>query len=431
MNMTNDPKWYRLDNTANLFPVNSTPTYSNVYRISAYVKDDVEPKELQQALADTLPLFSSFRVRLRHGLFWYYLENNPLICPIYEEPSTPCTYIETAQNNHFLFRVMYYKNRISIETFHVICDGSASINFLKEIVCRYLTLIAESKSAGGPTQEAAAYIPSSVDVPSNPEDSYKKYCANCKPQSYSTQRAYSLKGLKLPLYAKGVIHGILSARKMIDYCHAHNTTVTQYLAASMLWCIYEEDFHHQAGKLPVNLSIPVNLRPYFQSTTTMNFFSQFMAGMTFDSSDITYADVEKAVKEQFEKELVKERFSEKIAYNTSFENRWYVRIFPLPLKNLCLKISFLRAARANTMTLTNLGKITVPDAFRNDIQGFEILMNTTDNAPLKCTVCTYGDDMRITFISRLRQPYLQQAFFKKLIADGFDVSINTNGVFYE
>ncbi|MFQ7005080.1 MAG: hypothetical protein ACLRRT_16275 [Ruthenibacterium lactatiformans] len=36
----------------------------------------MDPALLQQALEQTLPYFAAFNVRLRHGLFWNYLETN-------------------------------------------------------------------------------------------------------------------------------------------------------------------------------------------------------------------------------------------------------------------------------------------------------------------------------------------------------------------
>ena len=54
-----------------------------------------------------------------------------------------------------------------------------------------------------------------------------------------------------------------------------------------------------------------------------------------------------------------------------------------------------------------------------------------DKEPQKCAVCSYEDKLVITFTSRLKKPYLQRAFFRKLAADGLDVVIESNGVYYE
>ena len=59
--------WERLDNTANLFPAIATQNMTNVYRISVTLSDHVERDLLQQALDEVLPVFDTFRVRMRKG----------------------------------------------------------------------------------------------------------------------------------------------------------------------------------------------------------------------------------------------------------------------------------------------------------------------------------------------------------------------------
>jgi hypothetical protein len=39
--------------------------------------------------------------------------------------------------------------------------------------------------------------------------------------------------------------------------------------------------------------------------------------------------------------------------------------------------------------------------------------------------------MVITFTSRIEDTYLQKAFFRKLAADGINVTIESNGAYYE
>ena len=68
-----EPKWDKLDNTAHLFPVIAGDDMTNVYRISVVLKEPVVGTILQDALDMVLPKFDGFNVRLRQGIFWYYL----------------------------------------------------------------------------------------------------------------------------------------------------------------------------------------------------------------------------------------------------------------------------------------------------------------------------------------------------------------------
>ena len=48
-------RWRRLDNTAKIFPVIANEGMSQVFRISAVMKEEVQPELLQKALEDILP----------------------------------------------------------------------------------------------------------------------------------------------------------------------------------------------------------------------------------------------------------------------------------------------------------------------------------------------------------------------------------------
>ena len=69
-------KWDKLDNTAQLFPVIAREGMSNVYRVSVVLKEDIDGTALQLALEKVLPHFDIFRMTMKNGLFWHYLEEN-------------------------------------------------------------------------------------------------------------------------------------------------------------------------------------------------------------------------------------------------------------------------------------------------------------------------------------------------------------------
>ena len=71
-----DSQWYRLDNAGILYSALQREEYSAIYRFSALMTEPVRPAALQNAIDRVLPRFPSFAVRIRRGLFWYYLEPN-------------------------------------------------------------------------------------------------------------------------------------------------------------------------------------------------------------------------------------------------------------------------------------------------------------------------------------------------------------------
>ena len=199
-------RWRRLDNTAKIFPVIASENLSNVFRISAVLKDEVDPGTLQRALEEILPQFEGFSVRLRRGFFWYYFENNKRMPVIERETTYPCKYIDPHSNQLYLFRVTYFDRRINLEVFHAVTDGLGAVNFLKALVYRYLDLKKNSRTGHRASQKISS------DVSMNVEDSYVRHYKKTEKRKYSSRRAYHLAGEALPLDEENVLHGYVDLK---------------------------------------------------------------------------------------------------------------------------------------------------------------------------------------------------------------------------
>lgn len=68
--------WYKLDLSAIVYPTLQRRDFSSVYRLSVVLKEVINPAILQTALDKTLPRFPTYKVAIRKGLFWRYLEPN-------------------------------------------------------------------------------------------------------------------------------------------------------------------------------------------------------------------------------------------------------------------------------------------------------------------------------------------------------------------
>ena len=94
-----DSQWYRLDNAGILYSALQREEYSAIYRFSALMTEPVRPAALQNAIDRVLPRFPSFAVRIRRGLFWYYLEPNTAPGPFLKaDVANPCQPTSTARS---------------------------------------------------------------------------------------------------------------------------------------------------------------------------------------------------------------------------------------------------------------------------------------------------------------------------------------------
>ena len=418
-------RWDRLDNTAHLFPVIAGESMSNVYRISVTLTELVDRELLQQALDMVLPKFDGFNLRLRQGVFWYYFEENGKPAPrVREESAFPCRYIRQNKNHSYMFRVTYYKYRINLEVFHVLTDGMGGINFLKELTYQYLRLV-------HPKLKEKLGDKLSSDTSMNREDSFLKNYKHSYAKGYKTKKAYLIKGEKLRTDEFGVIHGFVKIPALKGVCHKYGVSINEYLVAAFAYSVYREYLHGMPDKRPIRVAVPVNLRPYFNSITTKNFFTVVSAEFEPVEDSYTFEEVLKITTESLHQQINKEHLEELFSYNVSNEKLLVARAVPLFLKNIAMRYVYTSAALANTSTVTNIGNVKVEEDYQPYIKMFYAFLAMSKGQNIKGTICSYQDTLAFTFSSVLKDTSLQRGFFRKLSEDGLNVEIESNGVYYE
>ncbi len=124
-------RWMRLDNAAKIYPAAKRRNWNNFIRLSATLTETVDVAVLRSALDVTVRRFPSIAVRLRRGAFWYYLEEIPKAPDIQPEKSCPLAHVPFGQVRQCAFRVLVYHDRMAVEIFHAVTDGTGGLIFLK------------------------------------------------------------------------------------------------------------------------------------------------------------------------------------------------------------------------------------------------------------------------------------------------------------
>ncbi len=415
-------RWRRLDNTAKIFPVIASENLSNVFRISAVLKDEVDPGTLQRALEEILPQFEGFSVRLRRGFFWYYFEDNKRMPVIERETTYPCKFIDPHSNQLYLFRVTYFDRRINLEVFHAVTDGLGAVNFLKALVYRYLDIKRNSRTGHRTSQKISS------NVSMNVEDSYVRHYKKTEKRKYSTRKAYHLAGEALPLDEENVLHGYVDLKMLKTVAKSYGVSITRFLTAALIWAIYQEYLDGKPCEESIGISIPINLRNFFGSETTANFFAVTLIDFLSTSEEHTFTEVLEAVSSQMDSKITKEKMEQIISYNVSNEKKWYLRAAPLFVKWCALNLVFRNNEKAYTMTLSNIGPIDIEEDYRKEIERFTIMIGVSKRQPMKCAVCSYGEEVIVTFTSVFQDTRLQDRFFGFLREMKIPVSLESNGV---
>ncbi|MBE6754525.1 MAG: hypothetical protein E7559_09315, partial [Ruminococcaceae bacterium] len=131
--------WMRLDNAAKIYPASTRRSWTPMFRISTTFTEPVDVEVLQSALEKTLRRFPGIAVALKAGLFWNYLDPIKEMPKVQPEGPCPCLPMSRKNLKKCAVRVLYYENRIAVEYFHSLTDGTGGLIFMKTLAAEYLT----------------------------------------------------------------------------------------------------------------------------------------------------------------------------------------------------------------------------------------------------------------------------------------------------
>ena len=416
--------WYKLDLSAIVYPTLQRRDFSSVYRLSVMLKETVDPILLQTALDKTLPRFPTYKVAIRKGLFWRYLEPNNRPGPyVTEDIKNPCMPMPFKGNNRYLIRLYYCGRRISLEAHHCLGDGTGGMCLLQTLTATYLGLLGHPVSPEGFVLD----INTEPD-PEELEDAYMRY-ANaqvCPPRP--AEKTYRIRGTKEPFYTLNIIDGVLSVQEVMTVARKYNASITEYLNAVLLYALLQKqnaDFHLRLR--PVRIAMPVNLRRFFPSKTLRNFIT-----MVYPSIDPRLGNysLEEIVTEvhNFMRYYINAKFlCGDITTNAATKHNFLIRVVPLFIKDLVVRTFYTRVQDKNSSAgLTNMGALPVPADMKPYIERFDIYMGQPFSSRTNCAIISFEDILTINFASSIVEADVERYFFRKLVQDGIHVKIESN-----
>lgn len=137
------------------------------------------------------------------------------------------------------------------------------------------------------------------------------------------------------------------------------------------------------------------------------------------------------VRNDLKDKLQKDNIIKTMSANVKWGNNIFIKIIPLFLKNILLKISFKEIRKYTTMTFSNVGSISILPEYKKYINRFLVLLAPEPVEKIKCSACSYEDILAITFTSILQDTGIEKSFFKFLEEQGIKVELESNGVQYD
>jgi hypothetical protein len=456
--------WVRLDNASNIFLAARSDADPKVFRLSAEMDQDVDPRRLQEALDATYDRYPLYHAVLRSGVFWYYLQDSDLRPVVTGEELHTCAPIYQADRRTLLFRVMHHRRRISLEVFHALSDGTGASWFLSDLVTAYVRLryaepahpMEDSAPSGRepgdqsgddaaeqareltgdsfahyfrrrrrprvPASESAfgrAAAPAMLTVErtarASPDASREVGRSRRAPRT----KVHRIRGTRTPDNRTRVVELTMPTAEVLALARAEGVALTMYLTA-----VFFESVRRSSGGVTrartLAASVPVNLRQFFPSTSPRNFFATTRVEHTYGAGADDLRSVCRQLESQFRLKSTPEALEEKLRGFLRFERMPVLRIVPRPLKDVILKLVNHGSNRALTIAVSNLGRLSLPDPA--DSRVGRMLFHVSAARP-QLSVASHADVLTLSFTSPFVETDHIREFARLLSASGVDVTV--------
>ena len=418
-------RWAKLDNAAKIYPAARRKNWSNVFRQSATLSEDVDKNVLYTALSVCVKRFPTIAARLRRGAFWYYLQEVETPPEIMEEYSYPLTFMSNGEMRKCALRVIVHKNRIAVEFFHSLTDGTGALVFLKNLLAEYLEL----KYGIAVPLECGIVDRSQKAIDEEMEDCFLKVAGDL-PQSRRDTDAWHMSGepehggyLNLTCFK-------IPVGEVIAKAHEYNTTLTVFLSAVMMLSLFnlqKEKTPDVKKQKPIKLLIPVNLRKLYNTRTLRNFAMFTIPEINPRLGEYSFEEIIKIIYHKMGAEVTKKHMSSVIAANVKDEKNPLLRVVPLPIKNIVMKAVFDSVGeRKSCLSFSNLGAVDLPEIMRKYVTRMDFILGVQAAAPYNCGAVSYDDTLYVNFIRNIKNPDLERHFHRVLKEFGITATLESN-----
>ncbi len=400
--------WYKVDNVAKVFLATAAKRDTRTLRVSATLWEEIDPELLQEAVLSAIQIRPQFQVRIRRGVFWHYMEDTDIQPVVTEEHGRVCPRLYAPGRAMLHYKVTYYGNRINLDLFHAISDGTGALEFLNIIVLDYLKL-----KYPGRFEDITIHSGASEDDLN--QDSYKQFFGSMGLKGSSLKRAYHPSGLKLPYDQLQFFEVHMPTEQILPKAKAIGVSLTSYIGARFMMAIMEE-MPPRKRKTPINISMPVNLRNYYPSYTSRNFFNNVNVSHVFDE-EISLEDLAREFDEKLKSNLTEENIKKQMDNFETMEYVAPVRAVPLFIKQWVVRYGSKVTDKKVSLVLSNLGVQKPPKEVGDMIQNYSAFCSS---ANMFSTMYSYNGDLSLGITS----PYASTRVIKNLVRSMTEDGIN-------
>jgi len=365
------------------------------------------------ALNFTIRRFPSFATTLKKGVFWHYLDTTKRRFAVEPEADIPCRPLKVSASGSQSFRVLYDQKRISVEFFHVLCDGSGALTFLKVLLGEYLRLCGVDFSPDETIWDVND-LPSAAES----ENAFARIPHSPAASGFTDKPATQLSGSLSAVTPCRVLHFRLSAAELKEASARIHATVTVFLL-SLLFMANRAATDEQQGE--TSIQVPVNMRKYHPSATVRNF--SLYCGIRLPLERITSpAAIAGEIADQLREKGSAQRMGQMLTSAEHIVGR--TRFVPLPFKQPVAAAAYgFLSDKLFSNTLSNLGVVKLPEPLAAHIDRFDAVLGTAVTNRAACTMVTFGDNAVLTVTKMTADPTFEERLYRLFEEEGLAVTV--------
>lgn len=411
--------WFPLDDAAKIYPFSMKHGQMAVFRLSVYLKEDVAPVLLQMALTFTIKRFPSFATTLKKGFFWHYLDTTKRRFCVEAEDDIPCRPLKVSASGSQSFRVLYYKNRISVEFFHVLTDGTGGMVFLKVLTAEYLRLTGVEAQPDETLWDCGA-PPSACEV----ANEFARVPHQKSASGFMDKTAVQMNGRLARQTPCRILHFKMDAAALKTAAARYDATVTAYMLA-LMFLAGKAATDELQGEM--SIQVPVNMRKFYPSQTVRNF--AMYCGVRLPLEAITSVEAMTGeITRQLREKASKEAMSEMLTATEQIVN--LTKYIPLGVKQPVagLVYGFL-GDKIFSNTLSNLGVVQLPQPYAERIESMDFVLGTAITNRAGCAMVTFGNTATFSVTKMTVDPSFEETMYRLLCEAGIPVKVEGSGLY--
>ena len=416
--------WLRLDNAAKIYPASQNDATPAVFRISITLRKPIHVRELQDALDAMLERVPYYRVHLKRGFFWYYLQRHSNRIRVRPLPHHSLTQILLRRQDEQLLHVYARRGTVAVDFSHVLTDGYGGMRFVGSLIVEYLRRLGETVEPGPDLMDPREPVP-----PAEYEDAFQALYRQEVPKARLLEPAYHIGGIP-SIRGYRTVTGRTAVTPALETARRYGVTLTVYLVAAYMNAIKMVYDQQSEGVVKprrkiIRIEVPVNLRRIHPSRSMRNFSLFVSPEIDLRLGDWSFERIVRRVHHEMSIQLDPAELARQISRNVGGERSAVVRVVPRVVKDAFLgHVRRTIGDRSYSGVVSNLGRFMLPDELEPHVESVSVLLGPNTAYKTGCGVVSYADELSIIMGSVIENRAVEREFFRRLAADGLRVVIS-------